>query len=101
MSDQAQRPTLLANLLLMGIVAAALFVFFAFIKGCGKKDKPIVKDEPGKESPATPEVKKAEPPKKLTPEEQAKAVAKANEIRGKSGTVPADANERERTRQLL
>jgi outer membrane protein OmpA-like peptidoglycan-associated protein len=100
MSDSTQRPTLLANLLLMLIVGAALFVFFAFIKGCGKKsDNTVAKTEPAK--PAASDTK-AEPPKpKLTPEEQARAVAKANEVRPKSGPVSADPAERERTRQLL
>lgn len=100
MSDSTQRPTLLANLLLMGIVGIALFAFFAFVKGCGKT-KPIAKDEPAKEQPAAAKETKPEPPKKLTPEEQARAVAKANEIRPKQGAVAADPNERERTRQLL
>jgi outer membrane protein OmpA-like peptidoglycan-associated protein len=104
-TDQPSRPTLLANLLLMFIVGAALFVFFAFIKGCGKKavQQPVAKEEPAKdkEKPAAPE-KKAEPSKaQLTPEEYAKAVAKANEVRPKSGPVAADPAERERTRQLL
>lgn len=99
-NEHSQRPTLLANLILMFIVGAALFVFFAFIKGCGKKtDKPIVKEEPAKEAPAAPA--KTEPAKKMTPEEKAKTVAKANELRSKQGPVPADPNERERTRQLL
>src|SRR5215203_385789 len=95
MSDSSQRPTLLANLLLMLIVGAALFVFFAFIKGCGKKSgNTVAKEEPAK--PAASDTK-AEPPKpKLTPEEQAKAVAKANEVRPKSGPVSADPAERER-----
>jgi outer membrane protein OmpA-like peptidoglycan-associated protein len=102
-TDQPHRPTLLANLLLMFIVGAALFVFFAFIKGCGKKtvQQPVAKEEPAKGKPATTE-KKAEPSKaQLTPEEYAKAVAKANEVRPKSGPVAADPAERERTRQLL
>ena len=40
----------------MFIVGAALFVFFAFIKGCGKKD--VSKTEPAKEAatPATPTI---------------------------------------------
>lgn len=103
-TDQPTRPTLLANLLLMFIVGAALFVFFAFIKGCGKKavQPPVAKEEPAKEKPAPPaKDKKPEPSKQLTPEEYAKAVAKANEIRPKSGPVSADPAERERTRQLL
>lgn len=98
-----QRPSLLANLILMLIVGTALFVFFAFVKGCGKTvDKPAVaKEEPKTEKPAEP-AKKAEPVKaKPTPEEQAKAVAQANQIRPKQGPVPADPAERERTRQLL
>src|SRR5436190_4393798 len=103
-TDQPTRPTLLANLLLMFIVGAALFVFFAFIKGCGKKavQPPVAKEEPAKDKPApTAKDKKPEPSKQLTPEEYAKAVAKANEIRPKSGPVTADPAERERTRQLL
>jgi outer membrane protein OmpA-like peptidoglycan-associated protein len=103
-TDQPTRPTLLANLLLMFIVGAALFVFFAFIKGCGKKavQPPVAKEETSKEKPApATKDKKAEPSKQLTPEEYAKAVAKANEVRPKSGPVAADPAERERTRQLL
>ncbi len=106
-SDQSQRPTLLANLILMLIVGAALFAFFAFVKGCGKTDnKPTVaKDEPKADKPAEPTPKpkpQPEPDKaKLTPAEQAKVVAQANEVRPKSGPVAADPKEQERTRQLL
>src|SRR5687767_4945451 len=83
MSDSTQRPTLLANLLLMLIVGAALFVFFAFIKGCGKKsDNTVAKEEPAKPAPSDTKAEPAKP--KLTPEEQARAVAKANEVRPKS-----------------
>lgn len=104
MSTDSQRPSLLANLILMLIIGTALFVFFAFIKGCGKTTTPpVAKEEPKQEKPATPApTPKPEPEKpKLTPEEQAKAIAKANEVRPKGGPVAADPAERERTRQLL
>jgi outer membrane protein OmpA-like peptidoglycan-associated protein len=45
--------------------------------------------------------KKAEPPKKATPSDEAKAVAAANEIRPKQGPATADPAEREKARQLL
>jgi outer membrane protein OmpA-like peptidoglycan-associated protein len=120
-TEQPARPTLLANLILMFIVGGALVVFFVFIKGCGKKavQQPVAKEEPAKvpattektattaktasadKKPATPE-KKAEPAKtSLSPEEQSKALAKANEVRPKSGPVAADPAEQERTRQML
>ncbi len=95
-TDQPQRPTLLANLLLMVIVGTALFVFFAFVKGCGKTDKPVANEAPAK-SDSHPEPAKP----KLTPEEKAKALADANSVRPTSGPVAADPDERERTRQLL
>lgn len=102
-TDQPQRPTLLANLLLMLIVGAALFVFFAFIKGCGgkKADDVASKEGPAKEQPAAPGVKSEPAKPQLTPEERAKAVAKANEIRPNAAPVTADPAEQERARQLL
>lgn len=101
--DQPSRPGLAANLILMLIVGAALFAFLAYIKGAGKGTaKPAVaKEEPAKDKPQSP-APKPEPAKpKLSPEEQAKKIAQANEVRPKSGPVMADPAERERARQLL
>jgi outer membrane protein OmpA-like peptidoglycan-associated protein len=106
MSETAPRPSLLANLILFGIVGAGLFVCFMFIKGCGKK--PVVKTDTPKEKQVEPKVaeqkpaeKKAEPPKKPTPADEAKAVAAANELRAKQGPAAADPAEQEKMRQVL
>ena len=98
-----KRPTLLANLILMLVVATVLFVFFAFIRGFGKTDvKPAVAGDAPKTDTNAAAPSKTEPPKaKPTPDEVAKSVAQANQSRPKMQPVPADPSEQARTRQLL